>query len=126
MIKPLVSMVLMCVLSECAFADARTALTAQRSLIGWSERIADSEIAIDRAAIETEVDVKVELMSFGQNHALARFDTLRCRPPQVLAVQSFDLRCDPLAIVSVASRGCDHCRVDGHSPSRQDPGALAR
>jgi hypothetical protein len=37
MIKSAVWVILMCVLFGCALQDARTALTAQRSLIGWSE-----------------------------------------------------------------------------------------
>jgi hypothetical protein len=37
MIKLLVSIILMCAVSGCAFEDSQTALTAQRSLIGWSE-----------------------------------------------------------------------------------------
>jgi hypothetical protein len=37
MIKSLVSIILMCVLSGCALEDARTALTARRGLIEWSE-----------------------------------------------------------------------------------------
>jgi hypothetical protein len=37
MIKLLVSIIMMCALSGCAFEDSRTALTAQQSLIGWSE-----------------------------------------------------------------------------------------
>ena len=37
MIKSMVSVILMCVFFGCALQDARTAQTAQRSLIGWSE-----------------------------------------------------------------------------------------
>lgn len=37
MIKSFVSIILVCVFSGCALQDARTARTAQRTLIGWSE-----------------------------------------------------------------------------------------